>query len=188
MFILFGINMGAQALFLYIIANTDLTVSDYTDDMVQELRDWRRNTAHHIDNYDPITGKSLSYRVCAGDFGTQMSTQQADLVETLQNYMGDPPKSVNSSLGSMLCLLGLMSWYLTLGKEMNSTFNTVRAAFTLPWRDSTLILQNNDAVEDLFYKFLQLRCAPSAGSVRVWRARVACEGGAHGERPRTARP
>ena len=48
-----------------IIGTSTLTRPDFNDDTVEELRQWRRNIAHHINNYDALSDTSLVTRVCS---------------------------------------------------------------------------------------------------------------------------
>ena len=142
---LYLLNAGCQVLFCHVLINSELTVPKWSDEKVNELRDWRRNIAHHIDNYDRFTKNSLASGVCEGSLAVQMSTQQADIFGDLSDYLKDPPVSQLLAPGVQLCLMGLLSWYMTMGKEINSTINVVRAAWTLPSARNTLIRRVRDA-------------------------------------------
>ena len=78
----------------------------YDDDTTLELRTWRRHIAHDIVNFDSLSGKSLAQRICDGDVGVHMSTQQNDRYVNLLGYIGGG--NDGGVLGMLLCLLGLM--------------------------------------------------------------------------------
>ena len=54
----------AQALFVYLLASTELTKPEYDEDAVAQYRSWRRNEAHEVASYDRLTDRTLASRVC----------------------------------------------------------------------------------------------------------------------------
>jgi hypothetical protein len=125
------------SMFIYIIATTKLTAANYDQDSVYELRAWRRHIAHDISNYDSISRKSLAQRICQQVVGVHMSTQQNDMFTKLNAYLGSG--SEGELMGVMLCLLGLMAYYMATGKEMNSTLNMLIGALAVPRGKATIV-------------------------------------------------
>ena len=41
-----------------------MTKPDFDDNSVRELRGWRRQVAHHVANYDSISGVTLVSQIC----------------------------------------------------------------------------------------------------------------------------
>ena len=59
------LNVAMQTVFVYIVmaGESQLTVANYDSETVADFKNWRRRVAHHIDNMDPISQKSLASRV-----------------------------------------------------------------------------------------------------------------------------
>ena len=118
---LFLINVCNQLLYIYIIAKSSLTTPNYDETSVEQLRTWRRNTAHDIKYYDPITTQSLAVRVCEKDLSLEVSGRQVTLVQQTNEYL-----SHGNTLGNMMAQLALFAWYLTLSQEVRSCLTTLK--------------------------------------------------------------
>ena len=61
---LLALNLASQITIVYILSVTTMTKADFDDESVAELREWRRQVAHHISNFDPISGVTLTHKIC----------------------------------------------------------------------------------------------------------------------------
>ena len=114
-------NSVGQGLFVYIVANTDLSEKNYDDDSVDAFKMWRRTVAHDVQYYNPITHESLATRVCNGDAGLEMSGAQAASFEEVSQYLqGD-------ILGMLMAIFAMGMWFLTVSKELTTIYTHARA-------------------------------------------------------------
>ena len=60
--VILALNMAVQGAFALFVCMPELVELEYTNEAVRGLRQWRTNTAHHIDYMDPISGQSLAAR------------------------------------------------------------------------------------------------------------------------------
>jgi len=128
---LFFLNVAMQTAFLWIIIVSSMTKANYDEESVFEIRSWRRNVAHHISNYDELTDTSLAHRVCTGDSGLSVSAQISGKFDEVDEYIQH-----GYLVGTMMCALALVSWYMTLGKEGLSIVDGFQSIVYLP-RGST---------------------------------------------------
>ena len=63
LFLLF-LTVTCQSIIIYILSVTTMTKPDFDDDSVAELREWRRQVAHHVSNFDSISGDTLLQKIC----------------------------------------------------------------------------------------------------------------------------
>ena len=112
---LLGACVLMQGSIIAVLGASTMTSPDYNDNSVTALRSWRRNVAHHITNYDTLRGTSLTNTVC--DLSTALSvsaTIEADYRRVSQ-YL-----EYGQLVGSVMCVIALVAWYMTLGKEITS--------------------------------------------------------------------
>ena len=70
------------------------------------MREWRRNTAHSVEYYDPNEQVALAHRVCLSkpNKGLHVSSKQADVYNLLYEYLGESPgrvRGARSNLGAV---------------------------------------------------------------------------------------
>ena len=85
--ILFLANLLVQFSFIYLLQTTGMTQQTYTPDQVEDYRQWRRNEAHSVDNYDTLSDRALAFRVCEGG----VLNVASNIAEDFENIQGDTP-------------------------------------------------------------------------------------------------
>ena len=140
------INAFMQGTFIYILYNTELTQPTFSEETILQLRTWRRNIAHDIDHFDELAGASLAERVCRGDAGLHMSATQSRTYRLLEQYLG------GGQVGTLMCSVSLLGWYLTCSKEISTTFSVLRALEAIPVASHTEMRVDKDGM----YRILQV--------------------------------
>ena len=113
-FLLF-LTVFMQSSIIVLLASTTMTSPDFTETSVQQLRDWRRRVAQHITNYDPISGVTLTSRVCSRSDALSVSAAIEDDFKKVDQYLDR-----GNLVGTVMCVIALLSWYMTLGVEITS--------------------------------------------------------------------
>ena len=112
---LLSLTMFMQMSIIIILGLSSMTKPDFAESSVDQLRDWRRNEAHHISNYDEVSGVTLTHRVCSNSESLSVSAAiKADY------RLGEQYLEQGQLVGSVMCLISLISWYMTLCKEITS--------------------------------------------------------------------
>ena len=79
-------NILVQGVFAYIVSK-DLTVGKYTDARAASYRDWRIQTGHALEEYNPISGHSLAARVCSNDPALAANGVQANAFKEITGVL-----------------------------------------------------------------------------------------------------
>lgn len=135
------LNVLVQGLFLCITIE-NLSKPSIVHDTVTELHAWRRSVAHNVEDYNELSHKSLTARVCDGDAGLETSANQKTLYENLHDYLktwnGDGDGK--GGTGVWMCSLALVVWTLTIVKELNAIHASVAAVWAVPRCDESRLI------------------------------------------------
>ena len=104
-----------QGSIIYLLGVSRMTKPIFNEASVAAFRAWRHDVAHHISNYDSVAGISLTRKVCDGNDALSVSSAIADDYGVVSQYL-----SKGKLVGIVMTLVSLISWYMTLGKEINS--------------------------------------------------------------------
>ena len=141
--VLLLLNVVVQTLFSYLVYSA-FRQPEIDADTVSGFRTWRRNTGHDLAGYSVSTESSMAQRVCDGDSSLDSSTNQAQTVEELNQYLGPDGLGMD---GVLMCLLALLTWILTVSKELLASTAIVRAVIRLPIAKETSITVDEDGEE-----------------------------------------
>ena len=109
------LNVLIQAYFTLLISLNLGRLSDMalSDSDLEGFMFWRFTSAHHVRNYDEITGTSLATRVCGTWPAITASYDQLQQVQAFSSYVGDA-SLFDILLGgpglAMLCVMCWVSW------------------------------------------------------------------------------
>jgi len=134
-------NLLIQLLFARVVQQS-FTGNGYTKDDVAKLREWRRSVAHDVRYMDPLTEKSLALRVCQGDVGLVTSADQMQQFATLNVFFQGDVAGIQS--GSMMCVLAIICWCLTVSREINRCVDFTHAVCGIPRANCTQVTTDDD--------------------------------------------
>ena len=117
--------MGSQPEFPY----APLTL--WARSSFDRYRSWRRNEAHSVANYDPLTDLSMATRVCQG-YVLSASAEISDAFEEVDEYL-----SKGGTTGTLMAALSLVAWYW-YATPSTLTFDRGRHASLLAPEEGTL--------------------------------------------------
>ena len=104
-----------QGSIIAVLGASSMTSPDFNEASVTALRSWRRNVAHHISNYDTLRGNSLTNTVCNLSTALSVSATIEDDYRRVSQYLES-----GQLIGTVMCVIALLAWYMTLGKEITS--------------------------------------------------------------------
>jgi hypothetical protein len=125
-------------MFSYIVIS-DFTKETFDEDAILGLRSWRRNIGHSIDFMDDITEVTLASRVCNNDLGLELSASQANYHQLFVGY-------IQNGRGSLMCMITILMWLLTVVKELSSTISFYKAICLLPKGNKTVISEEGNSI------------------------------------------
>jgi len=134
------LNFTMQVAFSGVLLS-DSFMGDSFDTKVGSAKTWRTRVAHD-DAYLDLGGTSLVSRVCAGDGALILSTQQATLIEEINNFLAlgkddlEPPVF---QIGVMLCVLCILLWSLCVYKEIRRVWLSLEATLQIPKARRTVL-------------------------------------------------
>eukprot|EP00930_Biecheleria_cincta_P030438 TRINITY_DN21086_c0_g1_i2.p1 TRINITY_DN21086_c0_g1~~TRINITY_DN21086_c0_g1_i2.p1 ORF type:complete len:871 (+),score=128.21 TRINITY_DN21086_c0_g1_i2:27-2615(+) len=101
---------------------------------IDDISAWRTSSGHDLLSYDPVTGSSLTARVCAKDGSLSVSGSQMTLYEEIEAYLQSDTDSELQGIfdGQLLCIVALVCWFLMVAKEMNRALALHRATISVP--------------------------------------------------------
>lgn len=134
------INVAVQSLFIYGLLNPDLKLTEpkINHHTIELLRTWRETSAHDYRYYNAATKQTLVSRVCAKDGSLNEGASQVSAISDLDGYLGADFDGSGVSTGSLMCMIAVLIWLLTIEREINTTLALVRGVFGIP-RGSTKI-------------------------------------------------
>mmetsp|Transcript_866 Transcript_866/g.2638 ORF Transcript_866/g.2638 Transcript_866/m.2638 type:complete len:847 (-) Transcript_866:23-2563(-) len=180
MVILVLFNICLQGFFAFIISSLG-DDSPITDGDVDQLRWWRRNVGQSAKYYNAAKGETMARRVCDGDFGVEASGVQAELHQTLNDYLGDyghKNAHDNSSKGPgiSLCMLAVSLWIMTVFVDARGALDTLTALWVLPrgrrsevrlTHDGQIVIEKLSRKRFVFVAFIQL-IRLVIGAILIW--------------------
>lgn len=137
------INILVQFVFVFIVLD-NFTQESFSDDVILGFRSWRRNISHSSKFMEGITEVSLASRICNNDSGLELSGNQAVAHELLGNYI--------TGGGSLMCILTIIMWLLTVAKEISACVSFCQAVYYLPRGNFTIINNEGNTIESLCRK------------------------------------
>ena len=152
------LNLVIQAVFTYICVSS-FTSENYTDATISAIRDWRRSVAHNYVNMDAITKKSMALRVCEGDPGLAMSTDQKNAFEELSSYL-------DHGIGPLMCTVSLVMWCLSISREVNRCNDIAHSVCNIPRSYRTVVTCKDGAYRIASVSVSRVRCVLAALACR----------------------
>jgi len=131
-------NIVAQCTFL-LIAFRDFTSSYFTDEALADSQNFRLTIGHDVKFQDTLYKRSLMSRVCDGGAGLELGTIQANLVEQIDNYLGEGLLG-----GPTMCTLAISCWTLVFFAELDRSLNLTMGLAKLPRQRVTTFTVNPD--------------------------------------------
>lgn len=113
------------------------------------FRDWRRGVGHLADNVNHA-GVSLVERLCEGDPSLQSSAYQAQWHSLMDGYL--------LGLGSSMCVVTLVLFFMCFSKELTDLASFVRAVLALP-RGAVTVFKRDDGNGHQIVSINSRRCA-----------------------------
>mmetsp|Transcript_26980 Transcript_26980/g.35006 ORF Transcript_26980/g.35006 Transcript_26980/m.35006 type:complete len:798 (+) Transcript_26980:29-2422(+) len=133
-------NIIIQFIFCYIVL-ANFTAETFDDNAILGFRSWRRNIAHSSDFMEDISEVSLASRICNNDSGLELSGSQAVSHEWLSSYL--------NGNGSLMCILTVTMWLLTVLKEISSIISFWRAFCLLPRSNKTVLSIEGNSFDEI---------------------------------------
>ena len=103
-------------IFFIIIVWRSLAGTAFGTDAIDGFHLWRTNVGHDVEFTNLLTEEALASRVCRGDTSLHLSDTQTQTVQAINAYLYE-----NAPFnGPTMCILGLSTWSLTVGKEFHA--------------------------------------------------------------------
>jgi len=135
-------SFTVQCLFFVILLSENFLGEPF-EEQLQNAILWRQTVAHDYKYMDPAQ-TSLIARVCSGDGKLILSTQQAQLLEYINQFMGLGPNDFEPPMmsdGIMLCMMCILLWCLYLCQEMRAVLFSLEAVSQLPKGPTTIFIR-----------------------------------------------
>eukprot|EP00439_Symbiodinium_sp_Y106_P021742 s3166_g2.t1 len=114
-------SFTVQCLFFVILLSENFLGEPF-EEQLQNAILWRQTVAHDYKYMDPAQ-TSLIARVCSGDGKLILSTQQAQLLEYINQFMGLGPNDFEPPMmsdGIMLCMMCILLWCLGSNRDTDT--------------------------------------------------------------------
>jgi len=137
------LNVGVQLAFLsFLVGN--LTEDPMPSSRVDELREWRYYVGHDSWFADPIDGSSLVSRVCSKDATLNTAFHQATILSLIEAYYAGIGYGFLDGFGGLnACILAVVCWHVTIGREVQRIYQSCRAIMQAP-RDFETVFYATD--------------------------------------------
>lgn len=130
-----------QISFVGIILNPFFLGEPFDDRQIETAENWRRSVAHDH-TYLDLAQTSLTARVCNGDGSLIISTDQAALIQQINNFLGLKPHELEATgfrYGILMAMLCILLWCLYLCNEFRLIFLSLEAVAQIPRSKTTEI-------------------------------------------------
>ncbi|CAE7242668.1 unnamed protein product [Symbiodinium sp. CCMP2592] len=130
-----------------IILYENMIENIFTDQLVQELRDWRVLFGHSSEFVDSITGEPLMVGLCSGSQSLMDGRAQAEIYQSVVSYGIRVREEASSHVvslpaGAWLALLALLVWTATVTNELISIMSLTWAMISLSADKTELDAEN----------------------------------------------